>query len=206
MSAPAFTIAFADGARAASVFGDVRFYRQPLGELYLPSGRLAACDPFADAQVAPFARTVPPGRYPVDLAVARFAGGDERVAAARVRFGDGEPARWEPAATGGRRGDDGGYGVDSARGCLASAEALAAHAARMGDGDAHAAGLGEAMERSYRHTREWANVVLDEASGLNLVVFSTGMGDGYYRSFWGLDPAGRPACLVTDFGIVDADE
>ena len=204
MSAPAFTIAFADGARAASSFGDLRFYRQPLGELYLPSGRVAACDPFVDPEVVPFARVVPSGRYPVDLAVARFDGdGDERVAAARVRFGVGEPARWEPALIAGGAGDADGYGVDSARGCLASAEALAVHAARLAEGDEHAERIGEAMARSYRHTREWANVVLDEESGLNLVVFSTGLGDGFYASFWGLDIAGRPACLVTDFGILD---
>ena len=204
MSAPAFTIAFADGARAASSFGDVHFYRQPLGELYLPSGRIAACDPFVDPEAAPFARRVPSGRYPVDLAVARFDGdGDERVAAARVRFGVGEPSRWEPAVTGRGGRDGGGYGVDSARGCLASVEALAVHAARMADGVEHAERIGEAMERSYRHTREWANVVLDEESGLNIVVFSTGLGDGFYDSFWGLDAAGHPACLVTDFGILD---
>jgi hypothetical protein len=206
MSAPACTIAFADGARAASSFGDVRFYRQPLGELYLPSGQIAACDPYVDPEVTPFARAVPSGRYPVDLAVARFDGdGDERVAAARVRFGVGEPARWEVAVTGRGGRDDGGYGVDSARGCLASAEALAVLAAQRPKGDEYAERIGEAMERSYRHTREWANVVLDDESGLNLVVFSTGLGDGFYVSFWGLDGAGRPACLVTDFGIVDEE-
>jgi len=203
MSAPAFTIAFEDGGRAVSSFGDVRFYRQPLGELYLPSGRIAACDPFVDPEVAPFARAVPSGRYPVDLAVARFDDGDERVAAARLRFGVGEPARWEPAVTGRGGRDDGGYGVDSARGCLASTEALTVHAGRLAEGDEHTERIGEAMARSYRHTREWANVVLDEESGLNIIVFSTGMGDGFYDSFWGLDPAGRPACLVTDFGIID---
>ncbi|WP_411265986.1 DUF4241 domain-containing protein [Bacillus sp. MZGC1] len=28
-------------------------------------------------------------------------------------------------------------------------------------------------------------------------------GDGMYPSFWGLDQNGEPACLVTDFLIMD---
>ncbi|HCO79317.1 DUF4241 domain-containing protein [Bacillus sp. (in: firmicutes)] len=34
-------------------------------------------------------------------------------------------------------------------------------------------------------------------------MFTTGFGDGMYPSFWGLGVNGEPACLVTDFLIVD---
>ncbi|PRS80614.1 hypothetical protein C6348_08240 [Bacillus sp. YBWC18] len=35
-------------------------------------------------------------------------------------------------------------------------------------------------------------------------MFTTGFGDGMYPSFWGLDDEnGEPACLVTDFLIMD---
>ncbi|KDE29061.1 hypothetical protein BA81_01175 [Bacillus safensis FO-36b] len=34
-------------------------------------------------------------------------------------------------------------------------------------------------------------------------MFTTGFGDGMYPSFWGLDGSGEPACLVTDFFIMN---
>jgi uncharacterized protein DUF4241 len=47
-----------------------------------------------------------------------------------------------------------------------------------------------------------ASVVLDPPSGLNVVMFKAGLGDGAYASYWGLDAGGEPACLVTDFGVL----
>ncbi|PRS67378.1 hypothetical protein C6347_14900 [Bacillus sp. NMTD17] len=37
-------------------------------------------------------------------------------------------------------------------------------------------------------------------------MFTTGFGDGMYPSFWGLDENGEPACLVTDFLIMDYEK
>ncbi|WP_317615143.1 MULTISPECIES: DUF4241 domain-containing protein [Bacillus] len=38
---------------------------------------------------------------------------------------------------------------------------------------------------------------------MDIAMFTTGFGDGMYPSFWGLDENGEPACLVTDFLIMD---
>jgi hypothetical protein len=40
----------------------------------------------------------------------------------------------------------------------------------------------------------------------NLILFESGFGDGFYSSRWGLDGAGRPVMLVTDFQIFIADD
>lgn len=40
---------------------------QPLGELYLPTGKIVANDPCCLFEGTPFTRTVPPGSYPVNL-------------------------------------------------------------------------------------------------------------------------------------------
>jgi hypothetical protein len=50
--------------------------------------------------------------------------------------------------------------------------------------------------------RDWADLVVDPETGANLVVFSSGYGDGGYPSYWGLDSGGEVSCLVTDFGIL----
>ena len=50
----------------------------------------------------------------------------------------------------------------------------------------------------------FVNVVVDPATGANVVGFPSGFGDGGYPSWFGLDAAGAPVVLITDFGIVDA--
>ena len=50
---------------------------QPLGELYLPTGKIVANDPCCLFEGTPFTRTVPPGSYPVNLWVGE-GGGDKR--------------------------------------------------------------------------------------------------------------------------------
>jgi Protein of unknown function (DUF4241) len=47
-------------------------------------------------------------------------------------------------------------------------------------------------------------VDVDPGSGTNVVAFSSGFGDGAYPSFVGLDRDGRPAVVLTDFGVLDA--
>lgn len=201
------------------------------GELQLPSGRVAACDPLTSLAHAPaFARTVAPGAYPVFLGVM-----DGDVAWARLALGDGRAVRWEPAWLGGERKGEGvpGYGVDSGTGCFADAEVAAKwreHRDQLGaevtrriaaagidphDGDrwhgAYQRFLGE-LEPQTLHARldaaglERGNGATLPLDGGNLVAFRTGAGDGVYASFWGLDERGAAVALVTDFGLVREDE
>ena len=89
-----------------------------------------------------------------------------------------------------------GYGVDAGTGCFVDAPA----AESLEDSEIHDR-LTADIERTYRHTWSWANVrVLDD--GANVVAFSSGGGDGFYTSWWGLDATGEPLCLVTDFGLL----
>ena len=48
----------------------------------------------------------------------------------------------------------------------------------------------------------WAIPIIDQASGLNCAIFTSGEGDGDYASYWGYDSDGRLACLITDFGLL----
>ncbi len=96
-----------------------------LPNLSVPSGRIMGCDPLTGGG-RPFARTLPPGSYPLGLVIAKL-GDDERVALAILRLSEAPVAKWEPAALQSnepaamRRGDQVGYGVDSGTGCLCDA-------------------------------------------------------------------------------------
>jgi hypothetical protein len=178
-----------------------------LGELVLPTGRIVACDPFlAYGDEEPFTRGVAPGRYPVLVNVAEDEG-DARVAYAIVRFGGRPPVRWEMALLPGQdtgalgEGEFFGYGVDAGTGCFMDAQVVPVLVERSTEENEHNGDLVEAMEKTYVHTWSWLDVVLDPATGANVVAFSSGWGDGSYPSFWGFDETGAVACLVTDFGL-----
>lgn len=153
----------------------------------------------------PFRRSVPPGSYPFALAIARL-GTDERIALAIIRFSDERVVKWEMAVPEGRdasamkTGETVGYGVDSGTGsfCDASVQQLVAEAneADIGFSDQ----IIDEMRPVQKNTRGWVHV---ESPNGSLAVFSSGYGDGFYASYFGLDEAGNVAALVTDFKIIN---
>lgn len=209
-----FAKLFEDGREVDSAdFGRVTLRRHDAGELLLTTGRVVACDPSEAAEAAPFGVAIEPGRYPVSLSVARFDDGDERVAGALLSFGAGAAVRWELALLPGEdpadlgEGEVFGYGAESSYGCLLDEEAadLYADAAASDESDVDER-IGAALDAAYVDTWSWANLVLDERTGLNLIVFSAGLGEGPYASYFGYDADGRPAALVTDFALFEHSE
>lgn len=174
-----------------------------IAELVVTSGHLVACDPLIFLRGAdPFARTVKPGTYSVLLGVL-----GEEVAYACLDLGNGKVDRWEVARCPDEEDVEGwpGYGVDSGVGCfvdLATTKAfLAREDAALESGSETEEDPLADIEPAIQKKR-WSAVTLDSESGANLVAFKAGAGDGVYASFWGLNKAGKPLCLVTDFGIL----
>ncbi|MEQ1566923.1 MAG: DUF4241 domain-containing protein [Myxococcota bacterium] len=193
MGHPTFDDVFRAGARFVPRRGaPFRIEVHPAGALALPSGRITLCDPVSAFDLDPLERAVPPGTYPVELAVAVFDA-DQRVAAARVRFAPGTPSRWVMATREGEQvealpaGHLYGYGVDAGTGGFVDADAAAGLPARSDE-------LSSALSASYRPT--WSH-----AAAPGVVAFSSGWGDGFYGSYWGLADEGRPVVLCTDFGL-----
>lgn len=183
-----------------------------LGELELPTGRIVATDPLVFPEWKPLERTVPPGRYPVTLYRAQG-----RIAMAMLRFAPGKVARWEIATLPGQKladlKDDEifGYPVDAGTGSFMDASAKAAMDKR------EAQEIERARASSTAYGSYYDNVVADEMERngghfalhkpladdpVNVAIFQSGWGDGVYASYWGLDEAGRPLVLVTDFGVM----
>jgi len=192
--------------------GRIRVRQVEIGDLVLPSGRVVACDPpnlWWDEDRVPFSRTAPPGKYPVILclmATGEEGAVDQRVACAMVRFTAAKPAAWDLAVWPGQDastlpvGKFFGYGVDAGMGCFIDKDALQALSKEDVEEFFHQRLLGE-MEKGGEY-RDWANIVIDQQTGGNLVAFSSGYGDGAYASYWGVGAAGGLCCLVTDFAIL----
>jgi hypothetical protein len=212
--------------------GDYTIERREIGSLNLPTGQIVANDPLAFWETEPLTRKVNPGTYPVSLYVAHFSKtNDQRVAYALLQFQPETPTAWELAVYSGQdittlgREEYFGYGVDSGTGSFMDA-AAAQHIKQLIEREPKRNPLKieltwkqpekgfvdlliEALDTTYKHTYSWANYVLDADTGLNMIAFSSGWGDGSYPSFWGLDTNGDVLCLLTDFCMFwpdDSDE
>jgi hypothetical protein len=192
-----------------SVFpnGIVRIEQREIGLLKIPTGRIVACDPFMMFDPAAFTERTPTGSFPVDLFIAHYQHGDQRIAAARLRFSH-HPAEWWDLA---RLPDQDlseleadhffGYPVDSGTGSFMDFRAAKSLDERMASSDGYFQEIIREMDLTYVHTRSWAMLESDRDGELNAAVFSSGWGDGMYASFWGWSGEGL-TCLVTDFGLL----
>lgn len=220
MDEPNFHVAFEPQASLVDEdYGPFILYQQDLGELLLPSGQLVACDALAQFPQKPFANELAPGSYRTTLSIAQYEGGDERVACAVLHANRGIPVSWEVALVSGqdpetlKEDDPAGFPVDSGTACLVSLEGhltlqqLFKKANRILSVFQRKKKepweiIADEMDKSYKHTRSWANFVIDPGTGLNLVACSSGLGDGLYSSYWGFDAQHRVAALLVDFGLL----
>ncbi|OKK06732.1 hypothetical protein AMK26_12155 [Streptomyces sp. CB03234] len=183
------------------------------GELWLPSGRVVACDPFVclgTGDTEPFTAEVTPGRYAVEASVVTITVPGEppsdsphtRVAAARLVIKDTPTETWELALQPGQDlaelGDDEffGYGVDAGTGCFYDAACDGSFPACEGDEGP----LWDAFD-----TTAWSpgpHVITDPDTGHTIAAFTSGWGDGAYPTWVGRDASGDVTCFVTDFFVV----
>ncbi len=180
--------------------------RHDSGSLLLPTGRIVACDPSViSGEEEAFVRTVPPGAYPVSLVIASDSE-QACVAAAIVRFADSAPVSWERART--AEDEDlemTGYGVDSATGCFLDSSALAIVSTELEPSGQWERLIDQALEAAPDDDWFSGDIHVSQSPPTNAIVFSSGMGDGLYASWFGLDAAGNAVCLLTDFEVVDLE-
>jgi predicted DNA-binding WGR domain protein len=210
------TLAFEKGKTLRD--GDTTYKVQliDIAPLVLTTGKIIACDPFVASGARAFQRTVKKGTYPVTLSVAKIGGRgkDERVGCAVVWFAKGDPVKWEMAIKPGQAlaklkpGHSFGYGVDAGAGCFMDEAAFAnlelvnsiAYA-----NDGYEGWLLPTVQKTF-FAEDWATAILEPKTKANIVLCSSGWGDGFYTSWWGLSKSGQPLCLLTDFDVYPRPE
>jgi uncharacterized protein DUF4241 len=163
------------------------------GRLRVSSGGVLATDPLVNLIVGPFKRSVPNGDYPVYLA---FDHEESAFSFALLQLGASRPVRWQEEGTLAL--------VDSGTSCFVDG-ATAREVDRRDSADAKPSLLDVMYQAGFEKQR-WANLCVDPETGANLIAFQSGVGDGSYPSYWGLDERGALVALVTDFRIVDLGE
>ena len=182
-----------------------------IGEVNLPTGEILACDPLVElGEAETYIQKTPVGKFPVKIAVALSEDYGDRYACVKVEFSKNKPVVYELAVTGNEKEMDEakedeyyGFGVDAGMGCVADKKAqeeyskywkkLEEEGADNPYDDIFEELLEESFKKSPKYQRDsgdWANFIIPD-SDLNIPVFASGWGDGYYPCYFGYDEKGE---------------
>lgn len=182
-----------------------------VARLPVPDGRLIACDPYdIGKETRTSAVEVPPGTYPVVLAIGLFGPetsglSEARVTHAWVALKDGAIARWEPASD--AKGSELLVGIDSGLASFSAAASAPAMRAAYDDGSPYAftTHIEKVLEDKMRLPAGGRGLWgLVEAAEARVVVFESGYGDGLYDLYRGLDQEGELAAVAIDFKVAES--
>ncbi len=164
-------------------------------------------------------KKIPAGSYPVELSVCRSRIVGLRVAGARLLINDRPAVRYEIAMPKGSRREDLGkpgvwtlFGVDAGLACFADIRTSEGcskffekwqmeNPGKNKYTDYFAPAFKKSYEENPKLQNQGGNFCTWELpeSGQRTVLFSSGMGDGVYSGYWGLDADGEITCLAVPF-------
>lgn len=199
-----------------------------IGTADIPSGRVVVADPLCymagEHVIAPvLEKEIPSGSYPVEISLYRDMFLGVRICTARLKIKDSAAVRYECARpvpeTAAFKAKDGvasGFPVDAGMMCFMDAEGakdyerflLDWHKNNPGKNhydDYFAAFFAESDKKLPQYQREggdfieWKNPLNDQRT----VMASSGLGDGFYQCFWGVDESGDICELAVP--MVDPD-
>lgn len=183
-----------------------------IGEVNLPTGEILACDPLVEfGEAKTYIQKTPVGKFPVKIVVVLSEDYGDRYACVKVEFKKNKPVVYELAVTGNEEGMDEakedeyyGFGVDAGMGCVADKKAQEEYSkywkkleeeegADNPYDDIFEELLEESFKKSPKYQRDcgdWANFIIPN-SDLNIPVFASGWGDGYYPCYFGYGEKGE---------------
>jgi hypothetical protein len=170
-----------------------------LDTVVITSGAVVLSDPMF-GELSALQRRIPPGKYPVSLALVHLASGDERIAYARMLLSDAPVATWEPAwheaiPQSGVPTEYAFYYTNTGTGCFM--DAAVKPLLRQLDFDVCLASLKKGFNANYRNTWSWFSFKPHESRAENVVCHQSEKGG--LPAYFGLDAQGNAAVLLTDF-------
>lgn len=174
-----------------------------IGAIKISSGELLVADVFGSFQAVPFTTKFPIGDFPVELAILEHSENKiEHIALARLKFTEETPVEWQLATT---KGSSllgislfSGFSVDSGMTSimdLSVREEFKKETIRQNGFDYLVDILSDKASES------WVSHVMNYELG-NIFMFTSGVGDGHYNAYTGIDRNKKICRLVIDFGLV----
>ena len=188
----------------------------PLGKLYLPTGRLYCCDPFLSHEVNALEWEVRPGSFDVELCVAELPDWGPRVALARLLLSKQDPVAWREATFLIDDNRQSEFRVDAGLACFMDRQTRDLLVRTINEfhkeekhnyyDDVLAAEFKQHANPSNPYdVGNWALHYPLQGDPRNIAMFASGLGDGLFTSYWGVDVEGRPSMLVADFDVLQSD-
>ena len=183
-----------------------------IGDVSLPTGEILACDPLVElGEAKAYIQKAPAGKYPVRIAVVPSEDYGDRYACVKVEFSKNTPVVYELAVTGEEEKMDEasedeyyGFGVDAGMGCVADKKSQDEYIKYWNKLEEYGEAdnpyddifeelLAESAQKFPKYQRtggDWANWTIPDTD-LNIPVFASGWGDGYYPCYFGYDEKGE---------------
>lgn len=189
-----------------------------VGTLALPSGQVVVTDPVELDDCTALMQQVPAGRYPVTICVVPDKHYGDRYACLRVKITDAKPVRYDNGMVGTEDlteeiEDDEfyGFGVDSGLAAIADAQTQPLYETareamvKAGEIDEWDNPFLSALKESYtiapkyqREGGDWVNWAVPDTDN-NVIVCTSGWGDGYYPVYFGYDEQGDVTGIYVRF-------
>ncbi len=185
-----------------------------LGKVYLASGRVYCCDPFLSDEVTALEKAVPAGHFNVKLSIVTLPDWGRRVALAGLILSNQNLVSWQKATymiSGDHYSE---FRVDAGLACFMDKETRELFIQAVDDfyrnkpegnyyDDILAAEFKQNAESGNPHDYgDWDVHYPAKGNPGNIVMFASGLGDGIYSAYWGLDEMEQPVMLVADFGLL----
>ncbi len=205
-----------------SVFREsARIRCHELGQCSFPTGRVIVADPLCYLQdpksVSMLKQTIPAGSYPVTLSVLNSDVAGIRIAGAKLKITSKEAAAYKIAEA--QREEDGkikdtfaGFPVETGTGCFCDEAAMKGYWRFLAGwykenpgkniyNDYFSAFYAESYKKEPELQREGGDFLIwdNPEDGTQIAMFSSGLGDGYYCDYWGVDSDGEICELVVIF-------
>ena len=178
---------------AGYYFTEIVFDNRHLCDLKVTSGLIDVSDAFDMDFFAGIDAQFPLGSFPTELAIAN-TGSEELVVFSRILFSKMPVARVELAMKRKAKFEPDQFSVDSGTACYFDMDAID----ELDEDDDLVDEIEKRLEASYAHTRTW---YVHEGSHNNIAFFTSGLGDGSYKSYIAYDADNNICQFITDFGI-----
>jgi len=172
-----------------------------IGRLVVCSGRILSCSPESvgtpEEKDSEIEADIPCGEHPITLAI-RGSGDDRRAGLACLRWSDQDVVEWSSARTP-------AYCEHAYQDGLLDREGSGQFLALLEqDEQAICDRICAEIDESSGGSAEgcgWTTIVLEPSTGLNYVIYRSGLEKGCTASYLGKDAYGRPICLTNVYGV-----
>lgn len=192
-----------------------------LGQCEFKTGHVITADPLCYLQdpknITLKEKFIAPGTYPVQVSVMNSSVAGLRIIGARLRISEKEAVKYELASglaekDGEYRTTYAGFPVECGMACFCDEQAAQSYWRFLSDwynehkdGNIYDDYFAELFAESYRkepaYQREGGDLLLwhNPIDNSQIAMFASGLGDGYYTDYWGIDSDGKLCDLVIIF-------